>query len=538
MPKIVPKSVQTCFEDVLGWFFRKKLFAQCSMEGRVFENFQKKSKRFQKIKKFQNSKNAQNRSQKCPNVFWRCFRVIFLKNFLPSVPWRVESSKIFKKIKKVSKCPKKMPKIVPKNVQTCFEHVLRCFEKKVLPSVFEKKIFPKMPSVPWRVEFHRKFSKNQKTSFKIPKMPKIVPKSVQTCFEDVLGWFFRKIFLPSVPWRVESSKIFKKIKKVSKFQKCPKSSPKVSKRNFSKSNSKFQKKTFSKMSKRVLNMFWGDFFEKKILPSVPWRVESPKIFEKIKKISKFQKCPKFPKSVQTCSEKLFAQCSMVGRVFENFQKKSKRFQNSKNARNRSKKCPNVFWTSLGVIFSKGRVIENCPKSFQKVSKRVLNKFRGDFFEKFFCPVFHGGSSHRKLSNKSKNFQNSKNAQNRSQKCPNVFWTCFRGDFFEKKNFAQCSMEGRVSENFQKIKKISKFQKCPKSFPKSVQTCFEDVLGWFFRKNFLPSVPWWVESSKIFKKKSNGGSSLRKFSKKNQKGFKIPKMPEIVPKSVPTCFEQV
>ena len=26
--------------------------------------------------------------------------------------------------------------------------------------------------------------------------------------------------------------------------------------------------------------------------------------------------------------------------------------------------------------------------------------------------------------------------------------------------------------------------------------------------------------------------------KNQKSFKITKMPEIVPKSVPTCFEQV
>ena len=73
------------------------------------------------------------------------------------------------------------------------------------------------------------FQKNQKI-FKNPNMHKIVRKSVQTCFEDVLGWFFRKIFLPSVPWRVESSKIFQKIKKFLKFQKCPKSFPKVSKR--------------------------------------------------------------------------------------------------------------------------------------------------------------------------------------------------------------------------------------------------------------------------------------------------------------------
>ena len=41
MAKIVPKSVQTCFEHVLVQFFLKKCFAQCSMEGRVFENFQK-----------------------------------------------------------------------------------------------------------------------------------------------------------------------------------------------------------------------------------------------------------------------------------------------------------------------------------------------------------------------------------------------------------------------------------------------------------------------------------------------------------------
>ena len=61
-PKIVPKSIQTCFEQVLGQIFRK-FFAQFSMEGRVFENFQKNQKNFQ------SSKNAQNRSQKYPNGF-------------------------------------------------------------------------------------------------------------------------------------------------------------------------------------------------------------------------------------------------------------------------------------------------------------------------------------------------------------------------------------------------------------------------------------------------------------------------------------
>ena len=71
------------------------------------------------------------------------------------------------------------------------------------------------------------FQTNQKI-FKIPKMPKFLPKSVQTCFENLLGRFFqKKIFAQS---RVESSKIFEKIKKFSKFQKCPKLFPKVSKR--------------------------------------------------------------------------------------------------------------------------------------------------------------------------------------------------------------------------------------------------------------------------------------------------------------------
>ena len=172
------------------------------------------------------------------------------------------------------------------------------------------------------------------------------------------------------------------------------------------------------------------------------------------------------------------------------------------------------------IFSK---FQKCPKLFPKVSKRVLNMFWGTFFEKFY---------------------------------------------------AQCSMEGRVFENFPTNQKILKIPKMPKIVPKSIQTCFELVLGQIFRKTFLPSVPWRVESSKIFKKikkiakfqkcpKSfpkvskrvlnlfwvnifknffcpvfHGGSRLRKISKKNQKSFKIPKMPKIVAKSIQTCFEHV
>ena len=123
-----------------------------------------------------------------------------------------------------------------------------------------------MPSVPWRVEF-RKFSK---FFFKIPKMPKIVPKSIQTCFRVI----FSKKFLPSFPWKVESSKIFKKIKKVSNFLKCTKSFPKV--------------------SKRVLSMFWGKLFEKNFAQcSVECRV-----FENFQK-----KCFQSSKNAQKCSQK-------------------------------------------------------------------------------------------------------------------------------------------------------------------------------------------------------------------------------------------
>ena len=117
----------------------------------------------------------------------------------------------------------------------------------------------------------RKFS--EKNIFKIPKLPKSVPKSIQTCYRVI---FSKKFYAQcSMEGRVfENFPIF-----FSKFQKCPKSFPKV--------------------SKRVLNLFWGKLFE---------------IF--------------------------FAQCSVEGRVFENFHKKY--FQNSKNAQKCSQKYPNVF----------------------------------------------------------------------------------------------------------------------------------------------------------------------------------------------------
>ena len=124
------------------------------------------------------------------------------------------------------------------------------------------------------------FQKNQRIC-KIPKMPKIVPKSIQTCFELVLGQIFRKLFLPSVPWRLETSKFFLKIKNFSKFK-----------------NAQNRSQNLQTCFEQVL----GQNFRKFFLPSVPWRLETSK----------------------------------------NFKKKSEKFQNSKKAQNCCQKYPNVF----------------------------------------------------------------------------------------------------------------------------------------------------------------------------------------------------
>ena len=118
---------------------------------------------------------------------------------MPSVPWRVEFSKIFKKF--FFKIPK-MPKIVPKSIQTCFE--------RVLGQTFRK--FFAQFSTAFRIL--EKFQKNQKKNFKIPKTPKIVPKRIQTCFDCNLGQFFSKSFCPVFHGRSSLRKFSKKSKKI------------------------------------------------------------------------------------------------------------------------------------------------------------------------------------------------------------------------------------------------------------------------------------------------------------------------------------
>ena len=274
-------------------------------------------------------------------------------------------------------------------------------------------------------------------------MPKSVLKSFQTCFELVLCQIFRKFFLPSVPWRVEFSKIFEK-KIFSKFQKCP--------------------KVFSKVSKRVLNMFWGKLFEN-VLPSFPWKVKSSKLFKKIKKFAKFQKCPKsFPKVSKRVSnlfwvkffEKIFCPVFHGGSSLRKFSKK--------------------------YIFKIRKMPKSVPKSIQTCFRVI--------FSKKFLPSFPWNVESSKIF---KNFFFKIPKMPKS--VPKCIQTCFRV-IFSKKFYAQCSMEGRVFENFQIF--FSKFQKCPKSFPKVCKHVLNMFWGKLFEK-FSPSFPWNVESSKIFKK---------------------------------------
>ena len=144
MPKIVPKSLQKCFEHVLGQTFRKNFFAQCSLEVRVFGNFQKKN--IFKIPKMPKS---------VPKSIQTCFRVIFSKKILYPV---FHGGSSFRKLSKIFffKTPK-MPKIVPKSLQTCFEHVLGQTFRKIFAQFsmecrvfenFQKKIFSRFQKCP------------------------------------------------------------------------------------------------------------------------------------------------------------------------------------------------------------------------------------------------------------------------------------------------------------------------------------------------------------------------------------------------------
>ena len=120
MSKIVPKIIQTCFERVLGQFFRKN-FAQFPMEGRVFENFQKNQKVFKVPKTFKISKMPKKSFPKVSKRVLNLLGQIFRNFFCPVYRGGSRLRKISKK--NIFKIPK-MPKSVPNSIQTCFENVL------------------------------------------------------------------------------------------------------------------------------------------------------------------------------------------------------------------------------------------------------------------------------------------------------------------------------------------------------------------------------------------------------------------------------
>ena len=104
------------------------------------------------------------------------------------------------------------------------------------------------------------------------------------------------------------------------------------------------------------------------------------------------------------------------------------------------------WVQFSGLNFWGRDIEKIKeknqKSFKvpkmsKINPKCPNVIWGNFFENVFLPSVQW--SHRKFSKKSKKFQNCRNAQNRCQNCPNLFWTCFEAIF--PNFFARCSMQG-------------------------------------------------------------------------------------------------
>ena len=152
-------------------------FSGLKIWGRYIEKIQAKNQKKFKVPKL--SKIV----PKCPNVFWG---FLLERYFLPTVPWRVESWKFFKKSKK------SQSSIIAQNrSQKCANVFSTCFGAN-LSKIFICPVFPGGSGF-------RKFPKKSK-KFKIPKVPKIVSKSVHTCFEHALGQFFR-LFLPSVRCR-------------------------------------------------------------------------------------------------------------------------------------------------------------------------------------------------------------------------------------------------------------------------------------------------------------------------------------------------
>ena len=391
-------------------------------------------------------KNPKNsKLQKCPRSYRKMCKLLlnrFCGIFLEkkNSPCSMEG-RAFEKIKKnqkILKIPKK-PKTFPK---VC-KRVLNMFWGNFFQQTFAQ------CSMEGRVsEKFQKSKKAQNHSLKCSTM-------FWTCFGAI---FLKTLFAPcSMEGRAFES--FQKIQKNSKFQKSPKSFPKV--------------------SKRVLNMLWGDFSDF-FLPSVPcrafqifwtWKHEFrfPKQYStdclsaftpQSKYAIPFQilwtqnyefRFPKLKMWVQ------FSGLKTMNSVFRHNTQQSLYCINATVNKRDSisdfldlklwvqipdKHMSSVFrtwkiWVQFSGLILWGRDLDKIKEKNQKKNQssrnvqrhsQVSNRVLGRFFLPS-VPVFHGviESFRKKIKENSK----LQKTQNCSQKCPNLFWTCFVA-FFSKK----------------------------------------------------------------------------------------------------------
>ena len=292
-------------------------------------------------------------------------------------------------------------------------------------------------------------------------MSKNVSKIVQTCFDVIFTKFFGQCTLEG--------------REVEKFQRNAKTSQ----------NSRYPN-TFPKVSKQVLNLFWG--FSRKKVPSAPWRVETWKNLRKIEKLF----ISKWPKSFPKVFKQVFNMLrgSFFGKkkltsshwrveTWNNSKKKRKQFEISKVSKNVTKSVQTRFEVILSNFFGQCTLEGRTWKKFRKLEK---------------LPI----------------------VQNAWKNVPKSNQTCFQHAsryFFWKKIFAQCTLGGRNSQKIQKSGKTAKLSNFSKNVPKNiVWACF----AWLFRrKKALPSEPWRLK--KIHKnrkdfKNSKSRKTLSKVSK--------------------------
>ena len=258
------------------------------------------------VEKFQKSKKAQNRSQNCPNLLGTCFGASFPKKSFTQCSMDGRAFEKFrKKNQKSFKIPK-VPKIVPTRVQTCFEHALGRLFGNFFAQCSKQGFSDFLDLKTW-VQFYETILNRH--SFCIHATVNI--RNPISDFLDLRLW----VQIPelknmcSVFWTKTIWNRFSRLKIRGRYLE------KIQEKN----QEGFRLLKLSKIVLKCPNVFWSIFFEKKNFP----------------------------------------QCSMEVRVFEKFQK-------SKKAQNRSQNCPNLLWTCFGAFFPK-------------------KKFR---------PVFHGWSSLR------------------------------------------------------------------------------------------------------------------------------------------------